>query len=102
MSERRPPGSAEAQRYDPPVRATRWLAPRDVAWDEFVREVGARAQLDDASLARLLHHGGIWLDTHPVPLDRPPATVAAGVHVAVYALAYEPEPVPLPGDLVLH
>ena len=84
------------------MRATRWLAPADVGWDAFVREVGARAQLDPAGLARVVHHGGIWLDAHPVALDAPPATVRAGVHVAVYALAYEPEPVPLPDDLILH
>src|SRR5262245_42098115 len=102
MSDRRPPGSPEAQRFDPPVRASRWIAPANVAWDAFVREVGARAQLDDGELARVLHHGGIWLDAHPIPLDRPPASVAAGVHVAVYALGYEPEPVPLPDALVLH
>ena len=51
-----------------------------------------------AGLARVVHHGGIWLDAHPVALDAPPATVRAGVHVAVYALGYEPEPVPLPDD----
>jgi RluA family pseudouridine synthase len=98
----RPRGSPEAQRFDPPVRATRWLAPADVAWDAFVREVGARAQLDAAGLARVVQHGGIWLDAQPVPIDAPPAGVSAGVHVAVYALAYEPEPVALPDDLVLH
>jgi len=102
MSDRRPPGSPEAQRFDPPVRPVRWIAPADVAWDAFVREVGARAQLDDAGLARVLHHGGIWLDARPVPLDAPPAGVAAGVHVAVYALAFEPERVALPDDAILH
>src|SRR5262245_49894749 len=102
MSDRRPPGSPEAQRFDPPVRAVRWIAPADVAWDAFVREVGARAQLDDAGLARVLHHGGIWLEAKPVPLEAPPRTVAAGVHVAVYALAFEPEPVRLPEDAILH
>jgi RluA family pseudouridine synthase len=99
---RRPPGSPEAQRFDPPVRASRWVAPEDVAWDAFVREVGARAQLDDVGLARVVRHGGIWLDTHPVGLDALPAAVRAGVHVVVYALAYEPEPVPLPEELILH
>jgi hypothetical protein len=63
----RPRGSPEAERFDPPVRATRWLAPADVAWEAFVREVGARAQLDAAGLARVVQHGGIWLDAHPVP-----------------------------------
>src|SRR5262245_1847518 len=102
MSDRRPPGSPEAQRFDPPVRATRWIAPADVGWDAFVREVGARAGLDEAGLARVLHHGGIWLETRPVPLAAPPAIVRAGLHVVVYALDYEPEPVPLPEDLLLH
>lgn len=102
MSERRPPGSPEAQRFDPPVRAVRWIAPAEIAWDAFVREVGARAQLDEAGLARVVHHGGIWLDAKPVGLESPPRQVAAGVHVAVYALAYEPEPVPLADDALLH
>src|SRR5262245_10010220 len=101
MSDRRPPGSREAQRFDPPVRATRWIAPGDAPWDAFVREVGARAQLGPDELARVLHHGGIWLETRPVPVDAPPALVSAGLHVAVYTLAWEPEPVPLPEDLVL-
>ena len=86
MSER-PAGSPEARRFDPPVRATRWIAPARVRWDAFVSELGERAQLDDAGLARLLHHGGIWLDAHPIVPAAPPREVGAGVHVAVYALA---------------
>ncbi|HTO09784.1 MAG TPA: RNA pseudouridine synthase [Myxococcota bacterium] len=97
----RPVGSPAARRFDPPVRSTRWLAPAPVAWDAFVREAGERAGLDAAGLARVLHHGGIWLDARPVPLDRPPREVGEGVHVALYALAYEPELVPLPDDAVL-
>jgi RluA family pseudouridine synthase len=97
----RPVGSPAARRFDPPVRATRWLAPARVAWDAFVVEVGERAGLDAAALARVVHHGGIWLDARPVAPDRPPHEVREGVHVSVYALAYEPEPVPLPDDAVL-
>lgn len=98
----RPVGSPEAQRFDPPVRATRWLAPHTLAWDAFVREAGERAGLDPAGLARVVHHGGIWLDARPASLERPPLEVREGVHVAVYALGWEPEPVPLPEPLVLH
>ncbi|HTO55954.1 MAG TPA: RluA family pseudouridine synthase [Myxococcota bacterium] len=98
----RPVGSPAARRFDPPVRATRWLAPATTAWDAFVVEVGERAGLDAPGLARLLAHGGIWLDAHPVELAQPPGEVREGVHVAVYALAYEPEPVPLPDDAVLY
>jgi RluA family pseudouridine synthase len=97
----RPVGSPAARRFDPPVRSTRWLAPLRVGWDAFVSEVGERAGLDAAGLARVLHHGGIWLDARPVPLGHPPREVGEGTHVAVYALAYEPEPVPLPDDAVL-
>jgi len=98
----RPAGSPAARRFDPPVRATRWLAPRTVAWDAFVVEVGERARLDAAGLARVLDHGGIWLDARPIDLERPPREVRADVHVAVYALAYEPEPVPLPDAPILY
>jgi tRNA pseudouridine32 synthase/23S rRNA pseudouridine746 synthase len=98
----RPVGSPAARRFDPPVRATRWLELRTLGWDAFVAEAGERAGLDSIGLARVLHHGGIWLDARPLDLARPPREVREGVHVAVYALAYEPEPVPLPDDLVLH
>jgi RluA family pseudouridine synthase len=98
----RPAGSPAARRFDPPVRTTRWLAPRTLDWDAFVAEVSERAQLDAAGSARVLHHGGIWLDAHPMGLERAPREVREGVHVAVYALAYEPEPVPLPEELILY
>ena len=101
MSER-PAGSPEAERFDPPVRATRWIAPARALWADFARELGERAGLDAAGLARVLHHGGIWLDTHPVEPDAPPDAVEEGVHVAVYALAREPEPVALDEGVVLH
>ena len=97
----RPVGSPAARRFDPPVRSVRWLAPASASWEGFVAEVGERAGLDAAGLARVLHHGGIWLDARPVALDRPPREVREGVHVSVYALAYEPEPVPLPDDALL-
>jgi hypothetical protein len=32
----RPAGSPAARRFDPPVRTTRWLALRTLAWDAFV------------------------------------------------------------------
>jgi len=98
----RPAGSPAARRFDAPVRATRWLALRTLGWDAFLAELGERAQLDAPGIARLLHHGGIWLDARPLDLERPPHEVRESVHVAVYALAYEPEPVPLPDDLILH
>jgi RluA family pseudouridine synthase len=98
----RPAGSPAARRFDPPVRSTRWLALRTLAWDAFVAEAGERAQLDEAGIARVLHHGGIWLDARPLGAGHPPREVREGVHVAVYALAYEPERVPLPEDLILH
>ncbi|HXX49422.1 MAG TPA: RluA family pseudouridine synthase [Myxococcota bacterium] len=101
MSER-PAGSPESERFDPPVRATRWIAPARVRWDDFVRELGERARLDAEALARVLHHGGIWLDAHPVEPDAPPAAVEEGSRVAVYALAREPESVALDEGAVLY
>lgn len=98
----RPAGSPSARRFDPPLRATRWQALCTLGWDAFVTEAGERAGLDATGLARVLDHGGIWLDARPLDLERPPREVREGVHVAVYALAYEPEPVPLTDDLVLH
>ena len=97
----RPPSSESARRFDPPVRATRWVALAKRSWPEFVVELRARAQLDDEALARVLRHGGIWLDRHPVSSDRPPGEVRDGAHAAVYAFEWEPEPVPLPEDCVL-
>jgi RluA family pseudouridine synthase len=91
-----------AERFDPPVRATRWLAPKTLSWHEFLDDTARRAGLDDAGRARLLAHGGLWLDAHPAPLDAPPREVSAGVHVAVYALAREPELVPLADDFLLY
>ncbi len=101
MSER-PPGSESARRFDPPVRATRWLTLAKQGWRDFVADVQARARLDDAGLERLLRHGGIWLDRHPVAPERPPREVRDGAHVAVYAFAWEPEAVAIPDDWILH
>jgi RluA family pseudouridine synthase len=101
MSERAS-GSESARRFDPPVRATRWVTLAAQPWDAFVRELQARARLDDHGLARLLRHGGIWLDRHPVVLGAPPAEVRDGAHVAVYAFEREPETVALSEDAILH
>ena len=101
MSER-PPGSESARRFDPPVRATRWITLATHTWREFVTELQARAQLDDAALARVLRHGGIWLDRHPVAPARPPREVRDGAHAAVYAFEWEPEATKLPDDCILY
>jgi RluA family pseudouridine synthase len=98
----RPPGSPAAQRFDPPVRASRWLAPQKLAWDEVVEDVFRAAELDHVATARLLAHGGLWLDQKPAPLEAPPSQVAAGVHVAVYALGWDPEILALGDDAILH
>jgi len=94
-------GSASAQRFDPPVRATRWVVLAHRSWGEFLTELQARARLDDAALERVLRHGGIWLDRHPVALGEMDREVRAGAHAAVYAFEREPEPVHLPDDCVL-
>lgn len=96
----RPPGSPAARRFDPPVRATRWVAVETLPWDGFVRDAAERAKLDEAALARVLRHGGIWLDQRPAGLESPPREVREGVHIAVYAMAWEPEPVPIPDDVI--
>ena len=91
-------GSPSAKRFDPRVRATRWvmLAPR--SWPEFVSELQARARLDDESLERVLRHGGIWLDKRPVKLGAKPREIRDGAHVAVYAFEREPDAVPLAAE----
>jgi RluA family pseudouridine synthase len=94
-------GSASARRFDPRVRATRWVTLAARPWPEFVKELQARARLDDAALERVLRHGGIWLDKHPVPLRARTREVRDGAHVAVYAFEREPEPVPLGEDCIL-
>ena len=101
MVSARPPGSTSANRFDPPVRATRWVVLARVSWSEFVRELAARAELEPESLARVLRHGGIWIDRHPVDPKSPPREVRAGANAAVYAFEWEPELVPLPEDCVL-
>jgi len=107
MDEERFSGSASAQRFDPRVRATRWVMLARRSWPEFLSELQARARLDDASLERVLRHGGIWLDTHPVLLGArtrevgEPREVREGAHVAVYAFEREPELVPLRDDCIL-
>jgi len=97
----RPPGSPSARRFDPPVRATRFVVLGERAWPAFLDEVAVRARLDAEALARVVRHGGLWLDQRPVDTAAPPRAVRDGAHVAVYAFAYEPEPVPLPEAGVL-
>jgi len=97
----RPRGSPTSQRFDPPVRATRWVVLGKRTWPEFITELTGRTRLDDEGLARLLRHGGIWLDRHPVLPGAPPREVRDGAHAAVYAFEREPEPVELADDCVL-
>ena len=97
----RPPGSERARRFDPRVRATRWVTLAKRTWQEFVTELQARAQLDDTELARVLRHGGIWLDRQPVAPEAPPGEVREGAHAAVYAFEWEPELVPFTEACVL-
>ncbi len=101
MDDARPVGSRSSQRFDPPVRATRWVVLARRSWPEFVRELASRTELDTASLERVFRHGGIWLDRHPVAPGAPPHEVREGAHAAVYAFAWEPERVILPDDCVL-
>ncbi len=90
-----------ARRFDPPVRATRWVVLERSPWSEFMKELAERARLDAESLARVLRHGGIWLDRRPVDPNAAPREVGAGAHAAVYAFEWEPELVPLPDDCIL-
>ena len=83
------------------MRATRWVLLASRGWPEFLTELRTRARLDDAALERVLRHGGIWLDRHPVAPGAEPREVREGAHVAVYAFEREPEPVPLGDDCVL-
>jgi RluA family pseudouridine synthase len=95
------PGSEAARRFDPPVRATRWVTLAKRPWPDFVAELQVRAQLEEASLERVLRHGGIWLDRHPVAPDAPPRDVRESAHAAVYAFDWEPEPVPFSDERIL-
>jgi RluA family pseudouridine synthase len=83
------------------VRATRFVVLGRRSWPALLDEIAARAQLDAEALARVRRHGGIWLDQKPLDGAAPPREVRDGAHVAVYAFADEPEPVPLPDDCVL-
>jgi len=95
-------GSPSARRFDPRVRATRFVLLGQRGWADFLAELRQRARLDDAGLERVLRHGGIWLDKRPVAPETAPASVREGAHVAVYAFEREPEPVALADDCVLH
>ncbi len=94
-------GSPSAKRFDPRVRATRWVMLARRTWPEFLTELQARARLDDAALERVLRHGGIWLDKHHVKLRAKTRDVEEGAHVAVYAFEREPEQVELADDAIL-
>jgi 23S rRNA pseudouridine1911/1915/1917 synthase len=97
----RPAPSPAGARFDPPVRAIHFRVESRCSGGDVTRELAARAELDDAALARVVRHGGIWLDARPLPIGALPASLEVGQHVAVYGFAREPEPLALPEAALL-
>ncbi len=96
-----PARSPAAQRFAPPVHACHWKTDAELSLAALVAEAGAR--LGRAQLAeRALWHGGIHVSGRPVDCDTPPAVIAAGSAISVYALAYEPEPIALAPARILY
>ena len=98
-------GRSARERFDPPVLRLQWktLVARSRA--EFLAEElalrAAGAGWDGATVARVLHHGGVHLGGRPHGGDDLPAQIAAGTPVDLHALAWEPEPIEVPPECVL-
>lgn len=87
MTDGRAPRSPDAARFDPPVDVFRFTAPEG-GWPALEAECRARADLDPAAWAGVLHHGGLWIDRRrPEPGD----AIQHGAPVALYVFRRRPE-----------
>jgi len=100
-TEEREGRSPAGERFDPPVSAIRFDVAGPLSGAEVAREIAERSGLDDVSLARVIRHGGIWIDKHPAPPGGLPASLAEGQSVAIYAFVREPELAELPATAIL-
>jgi RluA family pseudouridine synthase len=91
--------SLEAERFDPPVRRIEWRTARRVSFASVVAVL--RASLGDAAVERVLHHRGLQLDGRPVGREDAPEELAPDTRVVAWALAREPEPIPIGAAHVL-
>ncbi len=85
--------SPAAERFDPIADRYEWVAARDCDVDDLRRHVG----LGEADWARVLAHGGIFVDSRRATAG----PVPRGAFVRVYRLRAEPDLPPLGDDLVL-
>jgi 23S rRNA pseudouridine1911/1915/1917 synthase len=93
---------SDAERFDPPLVARRFVLEREVSLAALLAEAGRRLGGTGASAERALWHGGVHVNGHPLDGDAPPRALPGGAWVAVYAFAREPEPVPLDPARLLH
>ncbi len=96
-----PRRSPDAERFDPPVRRLRWVLERGLPLDGLLADARRRWG-DDPSFERLLWHGGLCVNGHPLVPEQATAEVPAKAWVAAYGFLREPEPVRLPDDAILH
>ena len=103
------PAAAQArtarERFDPPVLRLQWTTQDARDREAFVAEElaprAAGAGWNEATVARLLRHGGVHLAGRPFGAGDLPARIAAGTRVDLHALAWEPDPVEIAPERVL-
>jgi len=103
MASPTPPGPAASarERFDPPVLRAQWTLAAACSREAFAASLAGRTGWDDATVERLLRHGGVHLDGRPHASADLPARLAAGTRVDLHALAREPEPIALGPERVL-
>jgi 23S rRNA-/tRNA-specific pseudouridylate synthase len=89
------------ERFDPPVLRCRFTAPVDLSGAALLEMLGEHDGWDAARVARMLHHGGLFLDGRPYAADDLPERIAERTRVDAHAFAREPERVAIGREHVL-
>ena len=84
--------SRSAERFDPPLVVRRFVAAGERTLEELLAEASRQLEGTRASAERTLWHGGLHVNGHPLDAEAPPARIAGGSWVVVYAFKREPEP----------
>lgn len=96
MASPSPPAPRSArERFDPPVLRAQWTLEAACSREAFAASLAARTGWDEATVERLLRHGGAHLDGRPHGGADLPERIPAGTRVDLHALAREPEPIAL-------